>query len=56
MKLSIFSKRNKNSKKEPTVTVTFSRLPKTEQEKVLKKGAEHFSKKFTKVIVKLANE
>jgi hypothetical protein len=56
MKLFSFSKKNKPNHKGAKSPMTFRELNKEQQEKVLKKGAAEFSKKFTKVIVKLANE
>ena len=56
MKLFSFAKTNKTKNKTVKSPVAFRTLSKAQQEKVLKKGADEFSKKFTKVIVKLANE
>ncbi len=46
----------KNTSHHTTKAMTFNDLSKPEQEKTLKKGAEDFSKRFTKIITKLANE
>ena len=56
----IFVWKKENSDKKNALQIkkamTFNDLSKPEQEKTLKKGAEDFSDRFTKVITKLANE
>ena len=56
----IFVWKKENSDKKNALQIkkamTFNDLSKPEQEKTLKKGAEDFSERFTKVITKLANE
>lgn len=54
--LSFAKSNNKSKNKGAKSPVAFNVLNKEQQEKALKKGADQFSKKFTKVIVKLANE
>ncbi len=50
LKITIRKKKGQHS------PVAFSQLNKEKQEKVLRHGANEFSRRFTKVIVKMANE
>jgi hypothetical protein len=47
---------NKSSKNQIKNSASFSHLSKVQQKEVLKKGAEHFSKYFSKSFEKLAKE
>ena len=57
MKIFASVKKNNHAKgQNEKMVVTFAHLSKSEQEKAIKKGAEHFSKYFAKSFEKLAKE
>lgn len=56
MKILSWVKKNGSKTSTKKSTATFRDLNKSDREKFLKSSASDFSKNFTKVIVKLANE